>query len=132
MNLKFIYIPLIGIAITACEPPEKKPVASSHEAYDADNTGRNVRDRDENARTSFNQSESDDDRQITQQIRQEVIWENNLSNNAKNIKIITIDGEVTLRGPVNSEQEMRAIEKIARGVEGVNSVNNQLEIVKNY
>jgi osmotically-inducible protein OsmY len=51
-----------------------------------------------------------------------------MSLNARNVKIITIDGRVTLRGPVNTAEEKRLIGEIAdRIVQAVN-VDNQLEV----
>ena len=51
-----------------------------------------------------------------------------LSFSAKNVKIITVSGKVTLRGPVASAQESSAIEKSARAVPGVVQVDNQIEV----
>lgn len=53
-----------------------------------------------------------------------------LSAMAKNIKVITIDGKVTLRGPVHSEQEKQSIASMAEKVAGTGTVNNQLEVKK--
>ncbi len=47
---------------------------------------------------------------------------------AKNIKIITVNGEVTLRGVVENEQEKMDIENRAKQVSGVTKVNNELEV----
>jgi hypothetical protein len=74
--------------------------ASDSTYYKNDNTGKNVRDRDSNNLTPLDQSESESDRTITQEIRKAVMADDSLSTNAKNIKIITINGVVTLRGPV--------------------------------
>jgi hyperosmotically inducible periplasmic protein len=98
---------------------------------DADNTGRNVRDRNDQALTSGNQSESEGDRTITQKIRQAIVDDDSLSTNAKNVKIITVNGVVTLRGPVNNDRERNEIANKARAVSGVKNVDNQLEIVRN-
>ena len=51
-----------------------------------------------------------------------------LSTTAKNIKIITINGIVTLRGPVNDSHEKDKIEAKAQQIAGVNRVDNQLEV----
>ncbi|HYQ97001.1 MAG TPA: BON domain-containing protein, partial [Candidatus Nitrosocosmicus sp.] len=71
----------------------------------ADNSGLNVRDRDDATKTSGDQSESEADRTITQNVRQAVVADDSVSTNGKNVKIITVDGTVTLRGPVKSEKE---------------------------
>lgn len=74
-----------------------------------DNTLINERDRNPGALTADQQHESDADRALTQKIRQSVMADESLSMNAKNIKIISQNGAVTLKGPVNSETEKQAI-----------------------
>jgi hyperosmotically inducible protein len=95
------------------------------------NTGRNVRDRGGATMTPGDQSESEADRTVTQEIRRAVVADDSLSIMAKNVKIITADGVVTLRGPVENPNEKKAIEAKARQFAGVNKVDNQLE-VKGY
>ncbi len=96
--------------------------------HDADNTARNVRDRDRKTLTPMDQSANDADRRITQTIRQEVVANKALSTNAHNVKIITVNGVVTLRGPVKNEDEKSAIAAVAQRVAGVTKVDDQLEI----
>ena len=67
------------------------------------------------------QSENEADRTITQNIRKAITADDSLSTNAKNVKIITNDGTVTLRGPVKSEKEKADIEAKAKQVAGVKS-----------
>lgn len=93
-----------------------------------DNTKKNERDRDPTAKTPGDQKENKVDIDITASIRKAVMDEDDLSTTAKNCKIITADGVVTLRGPVASEQEKTTIEGLAKDVEGVKSVDNQLEV----
>ena len=95
-----------------------------------DNTGRNVRDRNGDTLTSGDQSENQADRTLTQQIRRELMADRSLSTDAKNIKIVTINGVVTLRGPVNTPQEKATIEAKAQSIAGANNVDSQLEIVR--
>jgi osmotically-inducible protein OsmY len=95
---------------------------------DAKNTGVNKRDRNESNLTPIDQGSSDSDTKITQQIRQSVIDDGSLSFTAKNIKIITQKGKVTLRGPVNNAQERATIETKAIRIAGANRVDNQLEV----
>lgn len=94
----------------------------------ADNSGLNVRDRDDGTKTSGHQSESEADRTITQNVRQAVVADDSVSTNGKNVKIITVDGTVTLRGPVKSEKEKTNIGAKAQQIAGVKRVDNQLEI----
>ena len=93
-----------------------------------DNTGRNVRDRGNATLTPGDQSESQADRTLTQQIRKAVVADKSLSSMAKNIKIITANGVVTLRGPVKNPQEKQTIEAKAQQIAGMNKVDNQLEV----
>jgi osmotically-inducible protein OsmY len=64
----------------------------------------------------------------TAQIRKEIIAEKTMSVNAQNVKIITIDGQVTLRGPVNTAEEKRLIGEIADRSTHSGDVDNQLEV----
>ena len=100
-------------------------------AADADNTKRNARDADGTTLTPLDQGESEADRTITQQIRKAVVADGNLSTNAQNVKIITRDGVVTLRGPVKSPEEKATIASFAQQTGGVKRVDNQLEIESN-
>lgn len=116
---KIVLIPLLATVLVACD---NKPNA-------ADNTSRNVQDRENAAISPLNQSESESDRSITQKIRQLVMDSASLSTNGKNVKIITINGTVTLRGPVESDDEKITIERLASNVSGVVNVDNQLEVI---
>jgi len=98
---------------------------------DADNSRVNKRDKNDASLTPMDQGGSEADRKMTQQIRQEVMKDKSLSFTAKNVKIITINGRVTLRGPVKSEAERTAVEAAARRVAGGGgSVDSQLELSK--
>jgi osmotically-inducible protein OsmY len=97
----------------------------------ADNTKVNERDRNTAALTPGDQGENEVDRTITQKIRQGVMKNDALSMTAKNVKIITANSVVTLRGPVNNDKEKADIVAIAQGTDGVKRVDNQLEIAAN-
>ncbi|MFZ5892501.1 MAG: BON domain-containing protein [Myxococcota bacterium] len=94
----------------------------------ADDTGVNERDRDTTQPTPLNQGESEQDRKLTQQIRRALMSDDTLSFTAKNVKIITQNGKVTLRGPVNSASERSTIDNFARRIAGERAVINQLEV----
>jgi putative membrane protein len=95
---------------------------------DADNTARNMRDRDARTLTPLDQGSSEADVNTTAQIRKEIIAAKDMSVNAQNVKIITNTGKVTLRGPVNSDSEKRLIGEIADRVAHADNVTNQLEV----
>jgi len=84
-----------------------------------DNSGRNVRDRDDATKTPGDQPENEADRTITQNVRKALTNDDSLSTDGKNVKVITSDGNVTLRGPVKSEKEKSEIENKATQVTGV-------------
>ena len=97
---------------------------------DADNTGRNERDRGGTTLTPGDQSSNEADVELTRRIREAVVADDSLSTNAHNVKIITINGKVTLRGPVESEAERAKIVATAEQMAGKNKVDNKLEIDK--
>lgn len=107
--------------------PNAPPTAASY-GTDADNTRVNERDRSSTALTPMDQGESTADRDMTQSIRKSVIADDSLSFTAKNVKIITRDGRVTLRGAVNNAREKTTIEKAAKDLAGAKMVTNELEV----
>ena len=94
----------------------------------ADNTGKNERDRSGASKTSGDQSNRPEDIKITAAIRRAVIGDHTLSMTAKNVKIITANGVVTLRGPVKSAAEKATIAKLAKTSAGKAKIENQLEV----
>jgi len=94
----------------------------------ADNSEKNKRDRAGETKTPVDQSNSPEDLKITQSIRQAVVKDKGLTMTAKNVKIITAGGVVTLRGPVNSAEEKTKIEQLAKAAAGEAKVDNQLEV----
>lgn len=121
---------VLCLAAAACKNNDRNVVRSENANVPADNTEKNERDRNGTSLTPLDQSESEADRNITQEIRKQVVADDSLSMNAKNVKIITANGVATLRGPVKSEQERASIARIASQVAGVQRVDNQLEIAK--
>lgn len=94
----------------------------------ADNTGINKRDTSPKKLTADQQSQTKEDREITQKIRQAVVDDKSLSTYAHNVKIITVDGMVTLKGPVRSEEEKRTIEEKAGQIAGKHKIKSEIEI----
>jgi hyperosmotically inducible periplasmic protein len=112
-------------------PAYSAEVAQTPAAQTApDNTGRNVRDRGGATLTPGDQAENAADRTLTQQIRQALVDDDSLSTTAKNIKIITANGMVMLRGPVKNVQEKGTIEAKAQHIAGADKVESQLEIME--
>lgn len=93
-----------------------------------DNTAINERDRSPEKQTSGDQSNSSADLKITQAIRRALMNDSELSVTAKNIKIITNNGQVTLRGPVKNAQEKAKIDQLARSSAGGGKIDDQLDV----
>ena len=95
----------------------------------ADNTKMNSQEHDkDSATTAGQQKENRSDRDITQEIRRSITSDKSLSTYAHNVKIITRDGQVTLKGPVHSDDEKKAIEAKATEIAGQNKVTNELNV----
>jgi hyperosmotically inducible protein len=79
--------------------------------------------------TADQQSEATSDRMLTKKIRQSLVADKSLSTYGHNVKIITKDGMVTLKGPVHSEEEKSSIASKAAEVAGSpDKVTNQLTV----
>jgi hyperosmotically inducible protein len=107
--------------------PKQSAIPAGSPNDDANNTRRNQRDR-EGQLTPRDQMENERDLTITQNIRKAVMADDSLSFTAKNVKIITQNGVVTLKGPVKDDHERDAIAAAAAAVAGTDNVSNQLEI----
>ena len=102
--------------------------ATQQPAPAADNTKMNQRDRNSNEPTADQQKDNRSDREITRQIRQSIIKDKSLSTYAHNVKIISQNGMVTLRGPVRSEEEKKSVEAKASQVAGESKVTSELDV----
>jgi osmotically-inducible protein OsmY len=118
---------ILGICLFGCAPPEDQRASETNATTKPDNTIVNRRDQDGDTATPLDQNENSADVDLTAKIRQQVV-DANLSLNAQNIKIITQNGRVTLRGPVQSEDEKTKIGELAAALAGAGNVDNQLEI----
>jgi len=111
----------VGVLMHAQESSSQTPPA-------ADNTKTNERDRGANEPTADQQKDNRSDRDTTQQIRRSIVNDKALSTYAHNVKIITQHGQVTLKGPVQSEDEKKAIEAKAAEIVGENKVSSELSV----
>ena len=94
----------------------------------ADNSKTNKRDQNSATPTADQQKMNPADRDLTKKIRASINSDKSLSTYAHNIKIISQDGKVTLRGPVRSEDDKAAIEAKATEVAGAGNVTSLLEL----
>jgi hyperosmotically inducible protein len=93
-----------------------------------DNTKVNDRDKSKSEPTADQQKNDKSDQDITQQIRKSVLSDKSLSTYAHNVKIISQNGMVTLKGPVRSADEKAAVESKAAAVVGDDKVTSELEV----
>ncbi len=134
MKTNRITIAAVALAIMGTAPaywpaPARAQDAAAQPA--PDNTGTNVQDRHDATLTPMDQSNKPSDIRLTRRIRQALVANKSLSTDAKNVKIITVDGKVTLRGPVKNQEEMRKIGHKAQQIAGAGNVDNQLEVSSN-
>ena len=89
-----------------------------------DNSGNNKA----HAKTADQQPENTSDRDITKKIRQSIVADKTLSTYGHNVKAITQNGAVTLKGPVHSDEEKQSIGAKANEVVGQGKVTNELTV----
>jgi hyperosmotically inducible protein len=114
---------MVAGALTRSQAQSTEPQSTS-----PDNTKMNAQDRDRAAPTADQQKDNRSDREITQQIRQSLVKDKSLSTYGHNVKVITQNGQVTLKGPVRSDDEKKAIESKATEIAGENKVTSELNI----
>jgi hyperosmotically inducible protein len=93
-----------------------------------DNTAVNKRDRDASQPTADQQTNNRSDVSITRDIRRAIMNDKKLSTYAHNVKIVTQNGDVTLKGPVRSEDERKILEAKATDIVGANHVKNEVSV----
>jgi hyperosmotically inducible protein len=89
-----------------------------------DNTAQNKGD----TQTADKQSNAKADRDITAKVRKEIVGDKDLSTYAHNVKVITVNGAVTLKGPVKSEDEKAKVAELASNVVSADKVTNELTV----
>jgi hyperosmotically inducible periplasmic protein len=124
-RLARLFLPLGTLLLAASLMAESIPEYQDPQPPAPDNTKKN---KDQTSPTADQQKMNASDREITQKIRKAINEDKTLSTYAHNIKIITQDGKVTLRGPVRSEDERNNLQAKAVAVAGQENVTNQLEI----
>jgi osmotically-inducible protein OsmY len=110
-----------GMAVNSAGAPAQTSPPS-------DNTKVNKQDRAEGAVTADQQKENRTDRDLTKQIRKAVTSDKSLSTYAHNVKIVSQDGAVTLKGPVRSDEEKQAVFAKAEQIAGTGKVADQLTV----
>ncbi len=120
--------PTMAVPSSSAMPPATMPSdLTMPPTTQPNNTGINTRDRNAGALTAGQQSQSKSDIQLLANIRKQIMSAN-LSVTAQNVKIITQNGSVLLRGPVQTQSEKDTIGRIATTTAGAGNVDNELEV----
>jgi len=108
--------------------PNRNVNYGTNAVANVNNSALNARDRNDQTVTPGDQGSSAPDFDTTRQIRREITSSKDMSVSARNVKIMTVNGRVTLRGPVQTEQEKQLIGDIASKIAQPANVDNQLEV----
>ncbi len=130
IHTTLLALSVVVVVAAGCEKKSTDRSGTTHTtgANAPDNTGINERDRDRTAVTPMDQNNSRADMDATQAIRKDIMSDDSLSMTAKNVKIITENGVITLRGPVKTEGEKAEIEARARALAGNRRVDNMIDV----
>jgi hyperosmotically inducible periplasmic protein len=120
-----LFLPLASLVFSVSLMATSRPQYQDPQQSAPDNTKKN---KDQTSPTADQQKMNASDREITQKIRKAIHEDTSLSTYAHNIKIITQDGKVALRGPVRSEEEKTNLAAKAVNVAGQGNVTDQLEV----
>ena len=109
-----------SVALASAQAPAPAP----------DNTKVNKRDTKTGEPTAGQQHNDSSDLEIAQQIRKSITADKSLSTYAHNVKVISQDGKVTLKGPVRSSAEKATIEAKAAEIVGQDNVTSELAVAR--
>jgi osmotically-inducible protein OsmY len=98
------------------------------QATQPDNTKVNKQDRGKSEPTADQQKENKSDRDVAKNIRQAIVKDKSLSTYGHNVKVIVQNGTATLKGPVHSEAEKKAIEGKAAEIAGAGNVKSEITV----
>ena len=115
-------------AVVAPAPSVSTPVVAADKPRAVDNSGQNENDKQGTTMTPMDQGTSEADIAVTRTIRKALTGDSTLSTNAQNLKVITRDGIVVLRGPVASQAEADAVLSHARTAAGASRIENQIAV----
>jgi hyperosmotically inducible protein len=121
-------IPVIAAFVLSCSLQSIHALPTPNQSDTTQAAPDNSKQNNTQTNTADNQSSAQSDRLITARIRKAIVADKSLSTYAHNVKIITSNGTVTLKGPVNSEDEKQKVASAAAAVVAPDQVNNQITI----
>lgn len=116
------------LTLSLCAPWASAWAQSTPSQDRQDNTRINQRDRNPGEATADQQKANPADRDLTSKIRKAIVDDKSLSTYAHNVKVITQNGTVTLKGPVRSDVEMKSILTKAQDMAGADKVVNEMSV----
>jgi hyperosmotically inducible protein len=123
------FVPLMFLAIFVLSVgATSRSIQDPQETPQPDNTKKNLPTNHRDANRADQQGKSNSDTDITKKIRQSLTRDKSMSTYAHNIKIITRNGVVELKGPVKSQEEKDAIGAKATEIAGASNVKNDVTI----
>jgi len=131
ISIKLILLGCLGFAFAQQESTSSAGQDTSNPPVSVkpDNSKANQGDRSEGRITTADQQkENASDRQLTQEIRKALVKDKSLSTYAHNVKVVSQDGMITLKGPVRSEQEKEAVEAKATEIAGADKVRSEISV----
>lgn len=102
--------------------------AGAQSVPSADNTKSNQTDASNQTVTADDQKETEADRDLVQRIRKSLMADKDLSTYAHNVKVVSINGQVTLNGVVRGADEKSKVASLAQEVAGKQNVVNDLKV----
>lgn len=120
---RILTLTTLSLGLALC-PLQGTSAAMAQTCQQPDNSGQNKH----HAKTADSQTNAKDDRLTTQKVRKAIIADKGLSTYAHNVKIVTENGTVTLKGPVKSDDEKQKIAADAAGVVSQDKVVDQLTV----
>lgn len=67
---------------------------------------------------------------LVKKIRAEFLKDHSITSNSKNVQIIVVGKEITLKGPVSSAKDQTALLDIAKKYSTDHTIRNQLEVIR--
>jgi len=125
--LRFTTVASAAIALS-CLPGANSAMHGFAQTGTAQTAPDNSNQNKNHAQTADNQVNAKSDRVTTAKIRKAIMADKTLSTYAHNVKIITVDGAVTLKGPVQSDDEKQKVASEAASVVSADKITNELTV----
>jgi hyperosmotically inducible protein len=123
-RFRIVAMAAIAVVCLNCNFPATRLSAQSPSAQAPDNSSQNKG----TAPTADNQTNAKVDRETTAKIRKAIVSDKDLSTYAHNVKIVTVNGEVTLKGPVQTDEEKQKVVSLASNVVPADKIVNELTV----